>query len=58
MKTICIGLIAFLSFFTGNVPNKTVDKVDLKRFAGTWYSLSSIPTMFDKGSREPLRIIV
>ncbi len=24
----------------------------MKKYAGTWYSLSSIPTMFDKGSRE------
>lgn len=52
MKTICVAFISFLSLFTGNMPNKTVDKVDLKRFGGTWYSLSSIPTMFDKGSRE------
>jgi len=52
MKTICIVLIAFLSFFSGNLPNKSVGKVDLKRFSGTWYSLYSIPTMFDKGSRE------
>lgn len=33
-------------------PNKPVDKVDLNRFAGKWYSLYSIPTFFDKGSRE------
>lgn len=32
-----------------NVP---VAKVDLKKYSGTWYSLYSIPTMFDKGSRE------
>ncbi|MBE9661514.1 lipocalin family protein [Mucilaginibacter myungsuensis] len=32
--------------------NKPVDKVDLDRFAGKWYSLYSIPTMYDKGSRE------
>lgn len=52
MKTICIGLIALLSLLSGNVPNKTVSKVDLKSFSGTWYSLYSIPTLFDKGSRE------
>ncbi|OCX51255.1 hypothetical protein BEL04_19550 [Mucilaginibacter sp. PPCGB 2223] len=34
------------------MPNKTVGKVDLNKFAGKWYSLYSIPTMFDKGSRE------
>ena len=51
MKTICV--IAFILFSAfAPVPNKTVDKVDLNRFAGKWYSLYSIPTMFDKGSRE------
>ena len=52
MKTFCIAFIAFTTLFTGSMPNKTVSSVDLNRFAGTWYSLSSIPTMFDKGSRE------
>lgn len=51
MKTICTITLLILTTFTG-IPNKPVDKVDLKRFAGTWYSLYSIPTMFDKGSRE------
>jgi len=52
MKALCITFFAFLTFFWGNTPNKTVDKVDLHRFGGIWYSLSSIPTLFDKGSRE------
>jgi len=52
MKTICIALITVLTLFTGNIPNRTVNHVDLKSFSGTWYSLYSIPTMFDKGSRE------
>ena len=52
MKAICIGFVSLLALFTGSIPNKTVERVDLKRFAGTWYSLYSIPTMFDKGSRE------
>jgi apolipoprotein D and lipocalin family protein len=42
-------------FFTRYLPrtaNKPVDKLDLNHFAGKWYSLYSIPTMFDKGSRE------
>ena len=51
MKTICSIALLILGAFTG-IPNKPVDKVDVKRFAGTWYSLYSIPTMFDKGSRE------
>jgi len=52
MKTICITLIAFTTFLLNPTPNKTVGNVDLKRFSGKWYSLASIPTMFDKGSRE------
>jgi apolipoprotein D and lipocalin family protein len=51
MKLLGILFISFLTFFTASI-NKTVDRVDSKRFAGTWYSLYSIPTMFDKGSRE------
>jgi apolipoprotein D and lipocalin family protein len=52
MKSIYIVLITLLSLFPGKLPHKTVSKIDLKSFAGTWYSLYSIPTMFDKGSRE------
>lgn len=52
MKIISIALLTMISFFTGSIPNKTVDRVDLKKYAGTWYSLYSIPTMFDKGSHE------
>ncbi|ASU36538.1 lipocalin family protein [Mucilaginibacter xinganensis] len=51
MKAVCILLISFFTLFT-TLPNKTVAYVDSKRFGGTWYSLYSIPTMFDKGSRE------
>jgi apolipoprotein D and lipocalin family protein len=51
MKALCIAFLTFLTF-TGNIPNKAVEQIDLKRFAGTWYSLYSIPTIFDKGSRE------
>ena len=32
--------------------NSPVAKLDLKKYSGTWYSLYSIPTIFDKGSRE------
>lgn len=52
MKSICTILLVTLLSLTGTTPNKPVDKVDLKRFAGKWYSLYSIPTAFDKGSRE------
>lgn len=51
MKLLCTFLLFFSVLVYGdrNVP---VAKVDLKKFAGTWYSLYSIPTMFDRGSRE------
>lgn len=51
MKTLCIIAFVMLTAF-GSIPNKTVDKVDLKRFSGKWYSLYSIPTPFDKNSMQ------
>ncbi|MES2810269.1 MAG: lipocalin family protein [Bacteroidota bacterium] len=51
MKIFClIALTIFTAF--APIPNKPVDKVDVNRFAGKWYSLYSIPTMFDKGTSE------
>jgi len=52
MKVLIIFFLSGWCALMVIIPNKTVDKVDLKRFGGTWYSLASIPTMFDKGSRE------
>jgi apolipoprotein D and lipocalin family protein len=51
MKIFCVLILSFLTVLSP-VNNKPVDKVDLNRFAGKWYSLYSIPTMFDKGTRE------
>ncbi len=51
MKTLVIALIALIAVSAG-IANKPVTKIDLNRFAGKWYSLYSIPTIFDKGSRE------
>ncbi|MFC4212541.1 lipocalin family protein [Pedobacter lithocola] len=51
MKTICSILLVLLSFFPAD-KNLPVSKLDLKKYSGTWYSLYSIPTIFDKGSRE------
>jgi len=51
MKTICTIILILTSFFHAD-KNLPVDKLDLKKYAGTWYSLYSIPTIFDKGSRE------
>jgi len=51
MKTICSILFILFALLPieKNVP---IAKLDLKKYAGTWYSLYSIPTIFDKGSRE------
>lgn len=51
MKTLCIMAFVMLTAF-GGIPNKTVEKIDLKRFGGKWYSLYSIPTPFDKNSMQ------
>jgi len=51
MKTLFITALIALNLFAPS-PNKTVDKVDLDRYAGKWYSLYSIPTIFDKDTRE------
>lgn len=51
MKALFLSIFISLAAFAPT-PNKPVDKVDLQRFAGKWYSLYSIPTIFDKGTRE------
>src|SRR5476651_439602 len=51
MKALFISTLLALNLFAP-IPNKTVDKVDLERYAGKWYSLYSIPTLFDKDTRE------
>lgn len=48
-------LLPFLFVVLNNISvekNVPVSKVEMKKYAGTWYSLYSIPTIFDKGSRE------
>lgn len=50
MKTL-FTLLLLYSYNT-SLPNKAVEKVDIAHYAGTWYSLYSIPTTYDKGSRE------
>jgi apolipoprotein D and lipocalin family protein len=51
MKYLTILLFTLLAA-PATVTNKPVHKIDLNRFAGKWYSLYSIPTMFDKGTHE------
>lgn len=51
MKTICTIFLVLFSFLSSD-KNLPINKLDLKKYSGTWYSLYSIPTIFDKGSRE------
>ncbi len=51
MKVLLFLTALFLSS-AGTVTNTPVERVDLQKYAGTWYSLYSIPTMFDRGSIE------
>jgi len=51
MNLICTFFILILSYLPAD-KNIPVAKVDHKKYAGTWYSLYSIPTLFDKGSRQ------
>ena len=48
---ICSILLILLTYLPAE-KNTPVNKLDLKKYSGTWYSLYSIPTIFDKGSRE------
>ena len=52
MKYITGTLILLLMTTYANSQNKAVSSVDLARYSGKWYSLSSIPTMMDKNWRE------
>ncbi|WP_316832165.1 lipocalin family protein [Pedobacter aquatilis] len=51
MKFVCAVLLLLLNFSAAE-KNTAIDKLDLKKYSGTWYSLYSIPTIFDRGSRE------
>jgi apolipoprotein D and lipocalin family protein len=52
MKVFCTVVLLLATIFKESIPNKAVERVDLNKFGGTWYSLYSIPTMFDKSSRQ------
>lgn len=51
MKLLCTFLLLISGLLNAD-KNIPVAKVDLKKYAGTWYSIYSIPTVFDRGSRE------
>lgn len=51
MKLLCSILLLCILRLPAD-KNAPVARIDLKKFSGTWYSLYSIPTLFDKGSRE------
>jgi apolipoprotein D and lipocalin family protein len=45
-------MLMLWSGMTTGLPDKSVENLDTRQYAGTWYSLYSIPTSYDKGSRE------
>lgn len=51
MKMISMVAVLICTAFTGSL-NKPVENMDMNRYAGVWYSLYSIPTFFDKNTRE------
>lgn len=53
MKALAVLLLITLTSLSAD-KNTPVAKIELKKYAGTWYSLYSIPTIFDKGSRETI----
>ena len=46
MKTIIISVLLALSLFAQKAPLKTVDYVDLNKYAGLWYEIAKIPNSF------------
>ncbi|QQL49138.1 lipocalin family protein [Mucilaginibacter ginkgonis] len=50
MKTLFAIALSLVSFFSP--ANKPVPVIELNKFAGKWYSLYSIPTMFDKNTQQ------
>jgi apolipoprotein D and lipocalin family protein len=44
-----LSLLVSSLVFAGKAPLPTVDNVDLERYLGTWYEISSFPQKFQKG---------
>lgn len=49
MKYTAIIMITFLFGCKSQLPLKTVDKVDLEKYTGTWYEIARLPNSFEKG---------
>jgi apolipoprotein D and lipocalin family protein len=47
-SVIWIALFGCATSETGTRQNQTVDKVDLKRYAGKWYEIASFPAWFQR----------
>jgi len=46
MKSLIISSLLVFSLFAQQAPPKTVDYVDLKKYAGLWYEIAKIPNSF------------
>lgn len=49
MRTAALALLALSGCAHPGTPLRTVDRIDLKRYAGTWYEIATIPASFQKG---------
>lgn len=50
LAIVAIGVMSMFSVNGGEKPQELVDYVDIQRFMGDWYVISSIPTVFEKGA--------
>jgi apolipoprotein D and lipocalin family protein len=51
-KNYCLNILLFIMIFSGcstHKPLDTVEKVNLKRYAGKWYEIASFPARFQEG---------
>jgi apolipoprotein D and lipocalin family protein len=51
MRALVLPLLLAIGACTGasGPPLRTVERVDLERYAGTWYEIASFPTRFQRG---------
>lgn len=50
MRALVLPLLIAVAACTGpSAPLRTVERVDLERYAGTWYEIASFPTRFQRG---------
>jgi apolipoprotein D and lipocalin family protein len=48
-RSLLASLLVVALGCAGGAPLRTVERVDLQRYAGTWYEIASFPTRFQRG---------